>query len=170
MESLNKRLRLGELSLFRTWMLAGFALAGTTFSPAARAESFTPGYWATAGHEIVLEMTPCGGDLCGFIAGIALDHPTDPMPQDWRGRPQCGDLMLRVSPVKPASDGWPRWNGVLQDPRNGHVYHATMKLDPSGDFHLHGYIGVPLLGASQVWPKFTGDIQPGCHVPELDGK
>jgi uncharacterized protein (DUF2147 family) len=168
--SLNKRLRLGDLNLYRLWLLAGFTLAGATPALATPMPPFTPGYWTTAGHEIVLEMAPCGPDLCGFIAGIALSHPAAPMPKDWRGRPQCGDLMLRVSPMKPAANGWARWTGVLQDPRNGNVYHAAMQLDSSGNFHLHGYIGIPLLGESQIWPKFNGEVLPGCRVPELNGK
>lgn len=169
-ESLNKRLRLGDLTLRRLRLLAGFLIAGTIPAQAAVAAPFTAGYWESTGHEIVLEIAPCSDDLCGFIAGIALDHPTDPMPKDWRGRTQCGFLMLRVSPTQPLKDGVARWKGVLQDPRNGKVYRTTVKFDPAGNLDLHGYIGVPALGKTQVWPKYTGEVLAGCHVPEMDGK
>lgn len=167
--SLNKRRRLGEFILHHLWLLAGLALASTIAPQPAKAAPFQPGYWVSSGRQIVLEIAPCGGDLCGFMAGIALDHPGDQMPKDWRGKPQCGFLMLRVSPIQPMKDGTPRWKGVLQDPRNGKVYRTTVKFDQAGNLDLHGYIGLPLLGKTQVWPRFTGTILPGCHVPELDG-
>lgn len=149
-------------------LLAGVMLAGSALP--AWAAGFTPGYWVSSGHEIVLEISQCGDDLCGFIAGIALDHPGDAMPTDWQGRPQCGFLMLRVAPDGKTGDGTPRWRGVLQDPRNGNVYRTMVKFDAKGNLDLHGYIGVPVLGETQLWPKFTGKVEPGCHVPELDGK
>ncbi|MGE4481222.1 DUF2147 domain-containing protein [Acidocella sp.] len=153
------------MSRLCAWVLAGLALASTNTARAA-SSSFTPGYWESTGHEIVLQIVPCGGDLCGFIAGIALTHPDDPMPKDWRGTPQCGFLMLRVSPETGEAG---HWKGVLQDPRNGKVYRTTIKFDAQGNLDLHGYIGLPLLGETQLWPKFTGQVLPGCHVPSLDG-
>ncbi|MBU6419322.1 MAG: DUF2147 domain-containing protein [Proteobacteria bacterium] len=145
-------------------------MAAASLATSARADSFKPGYWVSTGREIVLQIDPCGKDLCGFIAGIALDHPGDAMPQDWRGRPQCGFLMLRVAPVEAGANNAPRWKGVLQDPRNGDVYRTTVKFDAAGNLDLHGYIGLPLLGRTQIWPKFHGRILPGCHAPSLDGK
>ncbi|MBU6448636.1 MAG: DUF2147 domain-containing protein [Rhodospirillales bacterium] len=118
----------------------------------------------------MLQITPCGADLCGFIAGIALSHPGDAMPVNWQGKPQCGFLMLRVAPAQPAGNGGKRWKGALQDPRNGNVYRTTVKFNAAGNLELHGYIGIPVLGETQLWPKFDAKILPGCHVPSLDGK
>ncbi len=168
-QDLSKRLRLGVLAFCHLRLLAGLMLASTVLGSPAKAASFTPGYWESTGHEIVLQISPCGGDLCGFIAGIALDHPDDAMPKDWKGQPQCGFLMLRVSPITPSHDV-ARWKGVLQDPRNGNVYRTMVKFDKAGNLDLHGYIGLPILGKTEIWPKFTGTVEPGCHVPELDGK
>ena len=168
--SLSKRHRLGDLGFLHRWRLAGFILAGATLVAPVPAQAFQPGYWVSTGREIVLLITPCGGDLCGFIAGISLAHPGDAMPKDWQGQSQCGFLMLRVMPAQPASDGTARWKGALQDPRNGNVYRTMVKFDSAGNLDLHGYIGLPLLGKTQVWPKFDSEIQPGCHVPSLDGK
>ncbi len=168
-ESLNKRRRLGDLNFSRVLLLVSFILAGTAFATSAQAKPFKSGYWVSSGREIVLEITPCADDLCGFIAGIALTHPGDAMPDDWRGQPQCGFLMLRVAPAQPAEDGTKRWKGSLQDPRNGNVYRTTVRFDTAGNLKLHGYIGLPLLGETQLWPAFKGKILPGCHVPSLDG-
>ncbi|MDE1907555.1 MAG: DUF2147 domain-containing protein [Rhodospirillales bacterium] len=153
----------------RVLLLVSFMLASTAFGASAQAKPFKSGYWISSGREIVLQITPCGDDLCGFIAGIALTHPGDAMPDTWRGQPQCGFLMLRVAPAQPAGDGTKRWKGSLQDPRNGSVYRTTVKFDPAGNLQLHGYIGVPLLGETQLWPKFNKKILANCHVPSLDG-
>lgn len=168
--SLNKRHRLGDFHSTRLRLLASFVLAGAAAAASAQAKPFKSGYWVSSGREIVLQIAPCGDDLCGFIAGIALSHPGDAMPTDWRGQPQCGFLMLRVAPAPPADDGTERWKGALQDPRNGNVYRTMVKFDAAGNLGLHGYIGLPILGETQVWPKFNGQILPGCHVPSLDGK
>ncbi len=169
-ESHNKRHRLGDFKFVRAWLLVGFVPISLAFVICAQAKPFQPGYWVSSGRQIVLQIDPCGKDLCGFIAGIALDHPGDAMPNDWRGQPQCGFLMLRVAPAPPAEDGSERWKGVLQDPRNGNVYRTMIKFDAARNLDLHGYIGLPILGETQIWPKFTGTIEPGCNVPSLNGK
>ncbi|SHF20613.1 Uncharacterized conserved protein, DUF2147 family [Acidocella aminolytica 101 = DSM 11237] len=166
--SLNKRHCLGDYILYRVRLLAGILLASAVSVNLASAAPFKSGYWESTGHQIVLQIVSCGADLCGFITGIALDHPDDPMPRDWRGQSQCGFLMLRVAPDGTTRQGAPRWKGVLQDPRNGDVYRTMVSFDKAGQLDLHGYIGLPILGETQIWPKFTGQIHPGCHVPALD--
>ncbi|WP_366145505.1 DUF2147 domain-containing protein [Acidocella sp.] len=165
-----ERLRLGDRISFRLGAWVGMMLASFVFvSQPARAAAFSPGYWVSAQHQIVLQITPCGGDLCGFIMGIALDHPQDPMPKTWKGDSQCGFLMFRASPTDPDGQGNPQWKGVLQDPRDGKVYRLIIKFDAQGNLYLHGYVGLPMLGETQLWPRFTGQVLPGCRVPALDG-
>lgn len=41
--------------------------------------------------------------------------------------------------------------GTILDPNNGKTYKCIVWLDDKGQLNVRGYIGLPLLGRSQVW-------------------
>lgn len=43
---------------------------------------------------------------------------------------------------------------VILNPENGKTYHCTMQLRSADALSVHGYIGVPLMGRSVLWPRF----------------
>jgi uncharacterized protein (DUF2147 family) len=61
---------------------------------------------------------------------------------------------------KPAEpDVWE--GGTIYDPNNGNTYHATIRLQADGALRLRGYIGISLIGASEVWTRYTQKV-PTC--------
>jgi uncharacterized protein (DUF2147 family) len=139
--------------------LAGLAL-GLFVSSASAAPIASPiGTWLTANSHGVIAIAQCGDALCGRIVGIDR-APTDPMPTDVDGRSQCG--LTIITNEKPTGDG--TWVGQITDPRDGDTYQAELWVDDSGDLHLRGYIGIPLLGSTQVWRKFTGHLTAECGL------
>lgn len=120
------------------------------------------GRWITASHDAVIQIAPCGADICGWIAGIVL-APTDPIPKDWEGAPQCGLTIIRATPSVDGA-GQTTYNGSIVDPRDGSAYHAQINLDASGDLHLRGYIGLPMFGRTQVWAPYTGKMNANCRL------
>jgi|SRR5580704_14974022 uncharacterized protein (DUF2147 family) len=135
-------------------------LAGLMTMPALATETASPvGTWATANGHGVVAITQCGDALCGRIVGIERSAG-DPMPTDVLGRSQCG--LTIITNQKPKVDG--RWLGEITDPRDGSNYQAMLWVDQRGDLHLRGFIGIPQLGATQIWHKFTGHLTNECRV------
>jgi uncharacterized protein (DUF2147 family) len=130
----------------------GVAMASTN-------ESDSPlGLWTTASGHGVIAIDTCGDALCGQIVGIDR-APTEPMPTDVHGQPQCG--LTIITNERP--DGSGTWVGNVTDPRDGSTYGAKIWLE-QGDLHLRGYIGIPLLGSTQVWHPFAGRLTADCGM------
>lgn len=131
---------------------------------AAAAPPSPVGRWLTANHEAVIDIEPCGTDLCGRIVGIKLDHPDDPIPTDHEGHSQCGLVIIRDT--MPDHDDW---SARIVDPRDGNVYDARLRVDVEHGterrLHMRGYIGIPLFGHTQVWTAFDQPIAHGCRLP-----
>jgi len=104
----------------------GLAVALTCLGLGTRAqEPPSPiGLWLTENQGGVIQIDRCDNALCGKIAGIVFDHPSDAMPLDYRGQPQCGLTIVDHA----ASDGEGVWRGRITDPRNGTVYGAQLRL------------------------------------------
>lgn len=116
------------------------------------------GTWLTEGGHGVIRIAPCEQGLCGAIVGMDL-KPGEAMPTDRAGHPQCGLTILFASAN--TQDGITK--GRITDPRDGKTYDAQIWIDGDGRLHLRGYIGIPLLGATQTWQPFQGHVGRDCH-------
>jgi uncharacterized protein (DUF2147 family) len=136
--------------------------AATVFLPMARAEAarVPTGVWFTQSRGGVVQVRPCGGGktLCGIIVGLT-PSPAGKLPLDFKGGPQCRRILFWD--MRPEDDG--RWHGTLTNPEDGRTYGAEIWVADDGNMRLRGYIGLPLLGSTQVWPPFDGHLQPDCH-------
>ena len=117
------------------------------------------GRWLTQGGGAVIELSSCGAALCGRVVGIRIDHPDDPTPVDWRGEPDCGLTILRL-----ARRGGEAWFGRITDPRNGSIWKARLAPATDGTLHLRGYVGIPMLGQTQVWTRYDGAVSQDCEL------
>ena len=141
---------LGGVIVLAIGMIASMALAEPMTSPL--------GTWSTENGHGVVAIVPCGDALCGRIVGIDR-KPTEPMPTDVHGRPQCG--LTIITNQKPKADG--TWVGQITDPRDGSTWQAMLRLD-GGNLHLRGFIGIPLLGSTQIWRPFSGRLTAECGL------
>jgi uncharacterized protein (DUF2147 family) len=154
--------------LFRVWTIALMLSLGFPAQGSADAAASPAGRWMTANHQAVIQIAPCGRDLCGQIVGIALAHPGDKMPTDWRGQPQCGLTIIQTAPGT-GDDGTPVWTGSVLDPRDGTVYNANIRLDADRHLVLHGYLGLPIFGQTQTWTPYAGRTLANCRLAETSG-
>jgi uncharacterized protein (DUF2147 family) len=135
-------------------------------SPAAAAPQ---GVWLTQDGEGAIEIFDCGNFLCGRVvwqkSALRADGSVDiddrnPDPA-LRQRPICG---LQIIGGLAATDA-ATWNGGwVYDPDSGKTYHVKLTTESADTLRLRGYIGVPLLGESQVWRRASADL-PSCGPP-----
>ncbi len=142
-------------SCYAAMLSYGFILSSASATP-----STSPvGTWSTANGRGVIVIEQCGDALCGRIVGIDRG-PAEPMPTDAHGRSQCG--LIIISNEQPAADA--TWLGKITDPRDEATYPAKLWVDEGGNLHVRGFIGIPLLGYTQIWHPFTGHLTAECSL------
>ena len=153
--------------------MRGFAKAVVCVGALATIAAAQPGpsaegRWLTAKQNGIVEIFRCTDDdtLCGRLLWFRIkrDDPnqegldTANPKSELRNRPLC-DLVFMTG-FKPAAPGiWE--DGRVYDTDDGNTYGGAMRLQPDGTLRLRGYIGIPLIGGSQVWTRHTGAV-PQC--------
>ena len=97
-----------------------------------------------------------GGIYRGAFSKLFLDPGDDPnpichkCPGAQRGKPLLG--LTFIDGMK--RSGLSYEGGTILDPESGTLYSANMRLSPDGNsLTVRGYLGIPLLGQSQVWKR-----------------
>jgi len=142
---------------------AGLALSAVSAAPSRADAPAIFGRWLSEDRKAVVEMTPCGAELCGRVVWIGdKDAPaTDVANPDaaLRGRPICNLQIL--GGFKQAADAPAEWrDGWIYDPESGKTYHARMSLRDAATLDLRGYVGIPLFGETRVWTRDTASRPP----------
>lgn len=126
------------------------------------------GYWLTENHKAIVQIAPCGADTCGRMVWVerAVDESGQPT-RDVRNtdtakrvRPICGlDLVGGLSKADEGAwkDGW------LYNPKDGATYSAQIRAVSASELEVRGYLGVSVLGKSQIWTR-VGDDRGGCAL------
>lgn len=142
--------------------LAAIALFAVATSGFAQTHNASPvGKWQTFDDDThapkaLVEITDRDGVLSGRIVKLfpaAGDNP-NPRCAECRGerhdQPVLGMTILWN--FRRDGDAWD--GGEALDPESGDVYRATLHLrDGGARLEMRGYIGIPLLGRSQIWAR-----------------
>jgi len=115
------------------------------------------GTWTNANKEARFQIYKCGEKLCGKI--IWLKEPllqgkpkVDSKNPDEtkRNQPILGMVFLKNF----AYVGENKWdNGSIYDPQSGKTYSCYMKILDKDKLEVKGYIGIALVGRSQIWTR-----------------
>jgi uncharacterized protein (DUF2147 family) len=128
---------------------------------AGGADTASPvGVWKN--DDATFEISENQGKLSGKI--IALREPRTPDGQDKtdihnpdatkRQRPIIGLVFLSGFTQKSPT----RWeNGTVYDPKSGNTYSASMELDGPEKINMRGFIGISLIGRTDVWTRLHKD-------------
>lgn len=99
------------------------------------------GRWLTEGGKAVVEIAPCGAQLCGHIARVLKYTPGKPRTDvhntdaSLRGRPIEGITILTGFT---ADDD--RWRGRIYDPESGRTYRSEL-VNAGNTLDVKGCIG-----------------------------
>jgi len=118
---------------------------------AARAESTPVGVWIDHTGRGAVEISECGGRLCGHVAWV----------KDAKDAKGCGEQIIGdVRPV--GANTWD--NGWIYDPDRDERFDVEIK--PVGDDKLRvvGYAGTKWLSETMTWKRAPADLQK-CAKP-----
>ena len=125
-------------------------LLGAQTAAAAPEGAGLLGAWMTEDRRGVVRIEPCGDAFCGRVVGIS-DFPAGGL-RDIHGAMQCG--LVIIHDLQPAEND--RRRGSITNPDDGRVYGAIVWVAADGDLRLRGFVGLPILGSTQHWPRFAG--------------
>ena len=110
--------------------------------PAAAAAPEVEGQWLTEDGKAVVEVAPCGRQMCGKIVRVLDARPSVPKTdvnnpdRSLRTRPLVG---LRVLwGFTPGATAWE--GGRAYDPKNGNSYPSTLALNRDGSLKITGCV------------------------------
>lgn len=125
------------------------------------AETGAPvGTWKTiddkTGHaKSIIQITEQGGELSGKVVQVLESeqgpHPVcKPCEGERKDKPIEG--MTIMWGVRKQGESWS--GGQILDPENGKIYRVKLTPTDGGKkLDVHGYIGVALIGRSQIWQR-----------------
>lgn len=131
-------------------LLAAAATTATAQAPAPQ-----QGRWITESGNLEVDIAPCGAALCGTVTRVlanrSMSRPGETMaPAD--PRPALG--MILLSDFAPSGDG--EWTGRIYDRESAKHYSARMSLAGPDQLAIRAYVGLPVLGRTQVWRRAPG--------------
>ena len=143
--------------MMQRWILLSLAL----FTSAALAESTPAGLWRTiddhTGKEkSLVRIVEVNGEFRGTIEKLFREPGEDPNPNcdkctgDKKNKTVIG--MMILTGLKKDNSQWA--GGEILDPQNGKIYRCKAWLENKGhDLHVRGFIGMALLGRTQIWKR-----------------
>ncbi len=141
----------------RRWLGCLLLLAASC----ALAEGSPAGLWRTiddhSGKEkSLVRIVEVNGEFRGTIEKLIREPGEDPNPNcekcpgDKKNKPVIGMTML--TGLKKDNGQWS--GGEILDPQNGKTYKCKVWLENKGrELHVRGFIGMALLGRTQVWKR-----------------
>jgi uncharacterized protein (DUF2147 family) len=155
--------RFGKMDRMPTRTAIAFAACLLTCIAWAQNPSASPlGTWRTFDDDThapkaLVEITAHDGELRGRIVKLFRAPGDDPNPlcnkctDERHNQPVLG--MTILSGMHQHGDEWD--GGEILDPEEGKLYRSKLHVSSDGKLELRGYIGIALLGRTQVWERAT---------------
>jgi uncharacterized protein (DUF2147 family) len=123
---------------------------------AATAANAIVGNWLTEPRNGIIQISVLpDGSFQGRVIGGSNPHRLDernPQPA-LRKLELLGEVIMRGMRY----EGEARWSGgTIYDPSSGRTYSCRLELQDGGQLKVRGFLGVALLGRSQLWTRYFG--------------
>ena len=123
------------------------------------------GTWKTADGRAMIEIYHCGAKICGRVAWLREPcFPADgrevfagkPRSDRYNPNPELRNrrvigLQIMEGFTRVGDNRWE--HGTIYDSDTGRAYCSRLTLIAPNRLDLHGYIGIPLFGRSQIWTR-----------------
>ena len=143
------------------WALVSFVVltSVSSFSLLGENPDAIVGVWKNGEGTGMVKIYKNGDKYQGKI--VWLKEPNDPE----TGKPKLDknhpDESVRLRAVLGLINSWgfvykgkKVWDdGKIYDPKNGNTYDCTMKLKDQNSLEVRGYIGVSIIGRTDVWTR-----------------
>jgi uncharacterized protein (DUF2147 family) len=151
--------QIGRLTLIACFAGAGLVvLSAAAVASDAASGNGAVGTWLDQTGKAGITIAPCGAKLCGTITWLRAPLDAQGKPKtdihNTNGtlttRPICG-LQILGNFVPDGANAWT--GGFIYDPEKGETYDSNMHLKPDGTLAVRGYVGISLLGRSEIWTR-----------------
>ncbi len=135
------------LRILSTGSAATAAILMMTFVTTTASAAGSPlGVWLDDKGRGAIEISKCGGALCGKVVWVKFD----------RDKKGCGVKIL--GGVKPAGSG--SWDyGWIYSPDHGRKFDVALTPVGGNRLRVFGYAGIKLFGESRTWTRAPADLQ-----------
>lgn len=131
------------------------------FSTIATAQNLSPvGLWKTVDDKTgkprsLIRISEINGGYSAVIEKGLLANDTGEAICDKCTDSRKNQKIIGMTILKGLKQNGNHYDGgEILDPENGKIYRCKMKLDESGNvLEVRGYIGISLLGRSQIWNR-----------------
>jgi uncharacterized protein (DUF2147 family) len=126
------------------------------FVLAAATSTINPvlGRWHTPGDKAIVEIAPCGAQLCGtIVAATPLPNTTTPPRDTHNPDPALRNRsIIGVRLLGGFVQGRGNWTGgTIYNPVNGKTYRSVMALGPDGRLKVSGCVA--FICQDQIWRR-----------------
>ena len=144
-------IRTAAMGLLFYLVSCGYGLAGQTVPEADR----LAGLWLTESKDQV-EIYQEAGKYVG--KGVETPENKGRLdtknPDEKLRNRRLADVIILKDFEYLGKDRWGK--GTIYDPNNGKTYRCTITMKSEDQINVRGFIGISLLGRTEVWPRVRG--------------
>ena len=116
------------------------------------------GKWKTVDDETgeaksIVEVYEKDGKVYGKVIEILNPAKKDKKCQDCKGEDKDKPILGLTIIKGLKKDGDEYTDGDILDPQKGKLYSCTIKLDGKDKLKVRGYMGISLIGRTQIWSR-----------------